>query len=509
SVYVGRTSALHGTTPDISEVRLGFKLKALSSRDVTGIMRYSVIAARPLTRHVLAPALDILRGTHAMRSFLELEETQWWPRERIDRLQSERLQRLVHHAYERVPYYRAVMEELGVRPESISTPADLSLLPVLTKADVRAHSSHLLARGFPHKELLLGQTGGSTGTPLTFYSSRQARWSNGTGRSLRALTWAGVYPGDSTVIIAKRHRPGPVRTPPFHRIVGLVTGETLEDCTTLSDATLPGVVQRLARQRPRALRGYASAMCIIADFIRESGMPVPETGAIVVGGEQLFDEQRALLREVFELEPFSKYSSFENYDIAMECESHSGMHVAAEDLIVEIVDDEGHPVPPGTEGRLLVTNLHEYGMPLTRYDTDDQSSFATGSCECGRSLPRLRAVTGKTGNTIYTASGRRISPLALSSSSLAGLDIRQFQFVQEQLDRVTVKIVPETDLDRDTRACLCKTIEAHYRSILGDEMRVDVVIVGGIEPTPAGKHLFLISKVKRPHPMEPGTVHSH
>ncbi len=444
-----------------------------------------------------------------MRSFRELEKTQWWSQERIDRLQSERLQRLVHYAYAQVPYYRRVMDELGVHPESITSPSDLSLLPVLTKADVRAHSRELLAEEFPRRELLLGQTGGSTGTPLTFYSSRQARWSHGTGRSLRALTWAGVYPGDTTVMIAKRHRPGPVRTAPLTRIVSLVTRETMEDCTYLSDATLPEVVQRLARRRPRALRGYASAICIIADFIRESGMSAPEAGAIVVGGEQLFDEQRALLREAFGLEPFSKYSSFENYDIAMECESHSGMHIAAEDLIVEIVDDEGHPVPPGNEGRLVVTNLHEYGMPLIRYDTDDQSSFATGYCGCGRSLPRLRAVTGKTGNTIYTTSGRRISPLALRSSSLAGLGIRQFQFVQNQIDQVTVKIVPETSLDQDACASLCKTIETHYRSVLGEELRVYVVMVDRIDPTPAGKHLFLISKVKRPQPTEPESVHGY
>ena len=447
---------------------------------------------------MLAPTLDILRRTHATRSFHELEKTQWWPRERIEQLQSERLQHLIHYAYAHVPYYRQMMDERGIRPDTINTSSDLCMLPVLTKADVRAHFRDLLAQGFPHKELLLGQTGGSTGTPLTFYSSRQARWSHGIGRSLRALTWAGIYPGDPTVMVAKRHRPGPVRTVPFSRIVAWLTRETLEDCTYFSDATLPEIVQRLARQRPRALRGYASAMCIIADFIRESDMPAPEVAAIVVGGDQLFDKQRALLREVFGLQPFSKYSSFENYDIAMECGSHSGMHVAAEDLIVETVDDEGNPVPPGNEGRLLVTNLHEYGMPLIRYDTDDQASFATGPCECGRSLPRLRAVEGKTGNTIYTPSGRRISPLALRSSSLAGLRIRQFQFVQEQLDRVIVKIVPETGLDLHTRESLSQTIESHYRSVLGEEMRVDVVMVNRIEPTPAGKHLFLLSNVKRP-----------
>ena len=317
-------------------------------------------------------------------------------------------------------------------------------------------------------------------------------------RSIRALEWAGMQLGARTVRVIKRRPAGGAEEAPFERVSHLLSRETFEDCATFSDSSLPSVVERIRALRPSALRGYTSAICILAQFIRDSGTAAPRVGAIVVGGEQLFDEQRTLLREVFGTEPFSRYSSFENFDIAMECAAHQGLHVAAEDLVVEVVDDEGRPMPPGQEGHILVTSLHEFGMPLIRYDTDDTGALMQGQCTCGRTLPRLSAVCGKTGNTIYTPSGRRLSPLTLGSSGLAPLGIRQFQFIQEEIDRVVVKAVPGSTLRPYEEQDLAVRIRVHFGKVLGDDVHVDVIFADNIEPTPAGKHLFLISKVQPP-----------
>jgi len=431
-----------------------------------------------------------------MRSLSELEASQWWPLERIEALQSERLQRLIHYAYERVPYYRRLMDGRGISPDRIRTAADLPLLPVLFKSDVREHAADLLAEGFPRRELVRGRTGGSTGTPLMFYSSRENRYSHGVARALRALQWAGVHPGDATVRIATQGSRGYASR--FGALARFLSRETFEDSAAFSDASLPLIVQRIAKVRPRALRGFPSALCIIAEFIRESGAAAPRVGAVVTGAEQLFDAQRALLRDVFGGEPFDKYSSYENFDIAMECEAHAGMHVAAEDLIVEIVDDDGRPVEPGRQGRVVITNLHEFGVPLVRYCTDDESSLLKGACACGRALPRLSHVIGKTGNVIYTPSGKRLSPFALHPSGVAPFGVRQFQLVQERLDHVTVRVVPNSGLSAAGSQTLEVAVRDHFSHALGDDVRVDVLVVDHIDPTPAGKHLFLISKVTSP-----------
>jgi len=461
-------------------------------------MQRNVNVSRTVARHLLAPGLDRLRGTHTMRCLKQLEQSQWWPTDRIETLQSERLRRLIRHAYERVPYYRHLMDHQGVGPDSVRSAADLASLPVLTKTAVREHMSELLAEGFPVRELLHGRTSGSTGTPLAFYSSRESRWSHGLARSLRALEYAGVYPGDPILHIDVQGVQGFTREAPFKRLARLVSREVSANCVDFSDASLPYVVEGIARMRPRALRGYASALCIIAGFIQDSCLPAPPVGAVVTGGEQLFEEQRTLLRDVFEHEPFSKYSSFENYDIAMECEAHAGLHVAAEDLIVEVVDDEGRTLKPGDFGRVLVTSLHEYGMPLIRYDTEDESRLVAGICACGRSLPRLSAVTGRACGTIYTPSGRRLSSNSLDSSGLVPLGVRQFQLVQDEIDHAMVRIVLNAGGPSDDAETIKASVKAHFAGWLKDDIRVDVDIVDRIEPTPAGKHLYLISHVKPP-----------
>jgi len=448
-----------------------------------------------LTRHVLAPTYDLLRGTRTMRCLAQLEESQWWSHEQLEEIQSRRLQSLIHHAHANVPYYRRLMDEHGIRPGDITSPSDLQMLPPLTKELIRANSAELLADGYPRAKLLEGHTGGSSGTPLNFHTSRDGRLTHGLARSLRAGQWAGVYPGDRTIHVTKRRLPGTEPEGFLPRLSRLMSREVFVDCTSFSEETLPAVVEKIAKSHPRALRGYTSAICIIADHIRESGKPAPEVGNVLVGGEQLFAEQREMLNNVFGRQPFSGYSSFENFAIAMECEAHEGMHINAEDLLVEIVDDNGRRVPAGSRGRLLVTNLHEYGMPLIRYDTDDESAFTGRDCACGRHLPLIEGVVGKTGNTIYTPSGKRLSPLTLGSSNLAPMGICRFQFVQETLDHVVVRIVPGSSLAPDEVAALPTRVSANFGRVLGADVHIDVVVVDRIEPTPAGKHLFLISKV--------------
>ena len=153
---------------------------------------------------------------------------------------------------------------------------------------------------------------------------------------------------------------------------------------------------------------------------------------------------------------------------------------------------------PGRQGRVLITNLHEHGMPLIRYDTGDESSFVECVCKCGRSLPRLSPVIGRTGDIIYTPSGRRLSPTSYRFYELALLGIRRFQLVQDQLDHVTVRVVPKTGLSSSETQELAAAVKAHFSSTLGDDVETQVDIVDHIELTPAGKYRLCISKVKRP-----------
>ena len=448
-----------------------------------------------LARHVMAPAMDMLRGTHTMRCLRELEESQWWPLDRIEELQRDRLQKLTAYSYERVPYYRRVMDEAGMVPTDVKSATELQLLPVLTRDLVGAHSDELLAEGSPKSTLRRCTTGGSTGTPLVFYSTLDDQTNHGFARGIRALRQAGIELGDRRMLIRLQRQALSPRARPLHRISRVVERVHELDSRDITTNTLPGIVAFLNRPDVAYLGGYPSAVSFIASWIAETGTRTPVLDAIVTGGEQLFEHQRQRIRDVFNVEPFSKYACNEAFDLAMECDAHTGMHVAAEDILVEVVDDNGRPVPAGIEGRILITNLHNYGMPLIRYELGDSGSFVPGDCPCGRQLPRLAHVLGRRFDIVHTPSGRRIAGSNLGIARLANMPVRQFQFVQQALDLVVVHVVPHAGTTAADLESMRLRIPPMYQEVLGNDVRVEVQFKEHIELTSGGKHLLVVSKV--------------
>ena len=236
-------------------------------------------------------------------------------------------------------------------------------------------------------------------------------------------------------------------------------------------------------------------VAMFAGFIKDSGLPAPEVRSVVTGAGELLGHQRALIREVFGTEPYSDYGSYEVFEIACECGAHEGMHIAAEDLIVEIVDDAGVPVPPGVEGNILVTNLHNFAMPFIRYEIRDEGMMLEGSCSCGRTLPRLGSLIGRKNMVLLSQSGRRISFGALFLDRLANLGMRRYQLVQETLESVVLRVIPPPTLTEQERVLLPRTIHTMFGPILGEEFELRVEFVDHIEPTEAGKHVYVVSRV--------------
>jgi len=222
---------------------------------------------------------------------------------------------------------------------------------------------------------------------------------------------------------------------------------------------------------------------------------VPQVNAIVCGGEQLFPHERRLLRDTWGPEPHSKYSSFEIYDIAGECSAHSGLHAQWEDVIVEVLSERGIPAPAGHTGALCLTDLHNRAMPFIRYDIGDISAIDLSPCACGRNLPRLVGVMGRTSELIVTRSGRRVFAADLDLESFAQLGVRQYRLVQEDVGNVVAYVVWHSDVDHAVRA----DREQHLAKALGRSMGQEIVVtpkaVEQIEPTAAGKHMVVMSRL--------------
>jgi phenylacetate-CoA ligase len=236
-------------------------------------------------------------------------------------------------------------------------------------------------------------------------------------------------------------------------------------------------------------------LALLARHIRDFGCSVPALHAVLTGGEQVFENQRALVREVFGVEPYSMYGASETYLLAAECEAHTGMHVFAQDIVLEIVDDDGSPVALGREGRVLVTSLHARAMPFIRYDIGDMGSYALAPCPCGRGMPLLDRLSGRRCDTIYTRSGGRIIGNGVERDGFASLGVTELQYVQEDLDHLTARFVVPEALTAQSQAAFRRQAIGMLRRSLGPEITVMVELVDQIERTPAGKYVPVISKV--------------
>lgn len=461
-------------------------------------------AYNTIALHVLAPAMDLIRGTHTMSCLRELEESQRWPLERIEELQSARLRRLITHAYEHVPYYRRVMDERRLTPSDIRSAADLAKLPVLTKAAIVGAADSILSDDFRRAKLRPMSTSGSTGEPLSFYSTAEDQFSHGMARTFRALQWAGVLIGDRYATLARARHYDRRREQVLHQIITRVRRAVELDYCWLSDECLSRLVQQLRQGRFISLAGVPPLLCLLAEYIRDRKVEVPHITSIVSMNEQLYPHERCLLRETFGCEPYSNYSAFEAYDIASECDAHEGLHVQSEDIVVEVTDEAGTTVPAGHSGRILLTNLHNCAMPFIRYEIGDSGTLSWTPCRCGRQLPRLVGVVGRVSELIVTRSGRRVFAADLGLESFGLLGVRQFRIVQHELDRVVAYIVWHSNVDSDTWADREQRIIETLCRRIGQGVTITVEAVDSIEPTPAGKHMVVVSKClsRLPHPAQ-------
>ncbi len=328
----------------------------------------------------------------------DLEASQWKPAHDIAQVQRERLQKLLTHAYQNVPFYRRRMNAAGLRPDEIRTPEDFQRLPILSKADVQENLHDLAARNIARASLICDSTGGSTGEPLCFYRDDVASlWIE--EACARFRNWIGYTHGDKLALIWGALRDVPSTPPPHERWL---------NSFDYASEGIERFIRELVEWQPRAIRAYPSAAAMVSNFVRNARIPAPRPSAVECSAEKMWPEHRRLIEEVFDCPVFDMYGSREVPALACECEFHSGLHVFSDIRLVEVVRN-GLPARPSEEGAIVVTDLLNYGMPLIRYEIGDVGAWAEGPCACGRAFPRLREITGRVNKDDHDT-GRAVRP---------------------------------------------------------------------------------------------------
>ena len=445
---------------------------------------------RFLHRNVLLPVFEGgIKGRKTFRYWKELEQSQWLSPGELERLQFGALCRLLAHAAAHCPYYAEDWAERGLDPAGLSAPEDFRRWPVIDRVVIAEHRPRMRSRA-PGLRLLSKSTGGSSGSPVHFdldtgsNDRRMAAWHRG-------YDWAGAGPGTRQfylwgVPLGQQPRWKRWKDQLYNRLYRRLVVNSFE----FSDARVPLFLDQLNRQRPDVIVAYTGPLYTFARCLKERQLEPYSPRSIVVGAEKLHPFQRELIEDVFCAPVFETYGSREFMLIGAECDRHEGLHLTAEHLLVEILDDDGRPTPEVEEVNVVVTDLYNYGMPFIRYANGDRAPAGWGTCSCGRGLPTMSKVVGRRLDVLQTPDGRRIPGEFFPHLLKDFPAVRQFQIVQEEPERVLLCVVlkgPWGEGDRER-------LDQEVRNVLGPETRFEVLAVDDIPLTSAGKHLVVVNR---------------
>lgn len=435
----------------------------------------------------------------------QLEQSQWWSAEDLQRQQLRQAGSLLDHAWQNVPFYRERLAAAGYELGKTPTTELWARIPVLTRAELQQAGAGLQTRVLPpgHGKTYEISSSGSTGQVVTVKGTQigQLFWD---ALTLREHLW---HRRDFSALLAaiRPYKPGVADYPRGGR--GKVWGRSTRGLyrsgpsAMLTISTTPEQqADWLRRMRPAYLLTYPSALKALLLHCRERSIALPSLREVRTLSESLPPETRELCRQVWGLPIVDGYSAQEVGLLALQCPQHEHYHVQSETVILEVLDESGQACGPGEVGQVVVTALTNFAMPLIRYALGDMAE-AGPPCPCGRGLPVLNRVLGRLRNTLRYPDGRRGWPM-MGDIYHAGVEgIRQYQIIQHGLDDIELKLVTAAPLGPADEARLRDWL--HQRS--GYPFQLRFSYVAEIPRGPSGKLETFISRV----PAQPGPEQEH
>jgi len=325
----------------------------------------------------------------------QFERSQWWPAQQLAAHQLEQLRSLVAFAVQHVPHYRTLIGARSpalLRDPSALTWEEFAGFPILHRADLREHGAALLATRplQDHGGTSWNFTRGTTGTAARVAVSTVAHFFR-SAQQMRLQLWHDL---DFSLTLAEI-RPGVTsgRNPGWGAApnVAYETGP----CVTLPiGTTIEAQLDWLVAEAPGYLHSTASNLRALLLHSRQTGRKPRGLDALLSHAETLPADLRALAREIWDTRVIDSYACAEAGMMALQCPDHDHFHVQAETVIVEVLRDDGRACAPGEIGRVVVTDLVNFGMPLIRYELGDRAE-AGAPCACGRGLAVITRIIGR------------------------------------------------------------------------------------------------------------------
>jgi phenylacetate-CoA ligase len=441
---------------------------------------------RPIIKHIAYDYFLRRDGLKVAPHRKVLRASQYLSEDELMSLQLKEMKRLIAYCYGNNRFYYNRFESYGFHPYDLKDLSVLKKLPILTKDDIRKASDQLFSKGFTPENTVHKRTGGSTGVPLHVYWDFDAAGFKRAG-ALRHNVWAGLVPSIRTACVwGDTDKPTPLKV----RIRNMLTERVFYlDTLKFDDRHIESFIKKIHRYRPQILMGHAHSVYRLAEYVRDHNIGDLAFNGIITSAMVLTKRERKAIEEAFRSPVFNRYGCEEMGIIASECENHQGMHVFAEGLYLELLgDDENLP------RKLIITDLLNCAMPLIRYEIGDFAVALPGKCPCGRTLPRLKEVSGRTADFLYTPDGKPVFGISILDTFVIHIPgFKQVQIIQNRYDRLDFNIVKDDKFSEESMARLKRNVI----EIFGDKMRYAVNFVDSIKQTKQGKFRFSICNIDK------------
>jgi phenylacetate-CoA ligase len=405
---------------------------------------------RPRTEGNVWPVIPGPRASVMLALLFQLEQSQWWEPGRLREAQFRQAAEVLRHARRTVPYYGEKLSGIGWRYGQPLTDEIWSALPLLKREDIQDAGDRLRSRAIPKSHGKQGNisTSGSTGKPVKVVTTEltTGMWHAFTfrdyiwrkcdfGAKLVAIRYdynkVAPYPGGKQANVWGRTHGGALPTGP---------AAMLDIMTPVAKQ-----VEWLSRQDPEYFITYPSNLEAMLQYCARENIRFPTMREVQTMSELLKPSIRELCREVWGVPITDMYTCQEAGYIALQCPGRQHYHVQAENMIVELLKEDGSACQPGETGKVVITHLHNFATPLIRYDIGDFAE-AGEPCPCGRGLPVLKRIVGRVRGMVTLPNGDQFWPFFSNRRFNEVAKIRQYQIVQKTREALEVRLVTEKKL---------------------------------------------------------------
>ncbi len=442
------------------------------------------------------PKYSAAIANQAWSLFSELDQSQWRTRAEIEQRQFVQLRRLLQHCIDFSPYYRDVLQSHRILPDDIQSREDLARLSILSRREYQAQFDGIVSTSLPTGMQMRGllSTSGTSGVPIQIRQTNQTQLS-WIACALRDFQWSGVSPLGSLAAIRATGKVGDeLRF--LQRGVSLKNwGQPFADLVETGPSHIMDVHQKpslqldwLASVNPDYLLSYPSNLAHLSQLKLDSCISLPRLQIIQSVSEALTIDQQRLIESAFGVPVKNTYSAYEAGYIASPCPAGNGLHVHAENVLLEVLDSDHQPCQPGDVGRVVLTTLHNYASPMVRYEIMDEAVLGPEACACGRGLPTIYSVQGKRRPMMKLASGemKNSTQLAIGLRKIGGM--HQFQIIQTGINQLTIHIVPASQWSDAQVAA----VQSLANSFFADVVNVQFKLCQRIELSAGGKLIDVI-----------------